>query len=56
MIETMKCCKLCEIGYVALPAFGVGVLTTLFLPPCAILGISAILSVAFGAVCLANKI
>ena len=55
MVINMKCCKLCEIGYIALPAFGIGVLTTLFLPTCAILGLSAIISIAFGAVCLMNK-
>ena len=44
------------MGYVALPAFGIGVLTTMFLPACAVVGISAIFSIAFGAVCLYNKI
>ncbi len=51
----MKCCKICELGYVALPAFGAGVLTSLFLPPCVVVGISAVVCIVFGAACIAYR-
>ena len=51
-MSTFKCCRICRIGYVALPAFGVGVLTSLFLPPCVTVGISAAVSIAFGVACV----
>lgn len=38
-----------------LPAFSAGILLTLFLPPCVLVGATAAVSVAFGAVCLFSK-
>ena len=54
-VRPMKCCKICEWGYVALPAFGIGVLTSLFLPPCVVVGISAVVCIGFGAACIAYR-
>ena len=54
-MSTVKCCRICEIGYVALPAFGAGVLVALFLPPCVVAVVSAAVSIAFGAACIASR-
>ena len=43
-----------DVACVALPAFGAGVLLTLFLPPCVLVGVSALLSVGFGVACLVS--
>ncbi|MBQ9115520.1 MAG: hypothetical protein IJY04_00700 [Clostridia bacterium] len=56
MTKTVKCCKLCELGYAMLPAFGIGVLTALFLPACVVVGISAAVSIAFGAACISTRL
>lgn len=55
IMSNFKCCKICEFGYVALPAFGTGVLTALFLPACVVVGISAAVCIAFGAACIVSR-
>ena len=50
-----RCSNLCEIGLIAFPAFGAGMLLTLFLPPCALVGASALSLVVLGVLCLLCK-
>lgn len=52
----MRCCmNFHEIATVALPAFGAGVLLTMFLPPVILVGTCACASVAFGVICITTK-
>ncbi len=49
------CCDICSTVTVALPAFGAGVLLTLFLPPGILVGACAALSVGVGVLCIVSK-
>ncbi len=49
------CCDVCNMMTLALPSFGAGVLLTLFLPPCVLVGACAAVSVAFGVICIISK-
>ena len=49
--QMKRCCDICEIGTVALPAFGAGVLLTMFFPPCVMCGICAVAAVGYGVAC-----
>ncbi len=50
-----SCNNLCELASAALPAFGAGVLLTMFLPPVVLVGACAAASVAFGVACFIWK-
>ncbi len=55
-MSTIKCHNsVCDIATIMLPAFSAGILLTLFLPPCVLVGATAAVSVAFGALCLFSK-
>ena len=52
----MKCQgSVCDAATLMLPAFGLGILLTLFLPPAILVGATAAVSVAFGILCLFVK-
>lgn len=49
------CNNLCEIACAALPAFGAGVLLTMFLPPVVLVGACAAAAIGFGVICFISK-
>lgn len=60
VVKTKHCANLCcpprtaigNVASIAFPAFGAGVLLTVFLPSCVLVGVCAATAVAFGVVCL----
>ncbi len=48
-------CDICRTVTIAVPAFGTGVLMTLFFPPIVLVGACAAGAVGFGVLCVLSK-